>query len=520
MKINQTLSNYWLPILSGILIGTSYIPFPPWAIYFCFIPIWLFWLRNPSFKKIFLSGWITQYVFTLIGFNWVAHTVHEFGHLPIPIAFATLLIFCGFANLYVPIAGLTWFALTRLFRLSKRLSLVLLPVCMALSERIYPMIFDWNFGYSLIPLQFPIIHWAEIIGFEGLSALAILLNGPLLYCWQVKNTKQGKLGALSVVVFLILMNISGSFILKQLKQPDQKAQVLVVQANIGNLEKQAAEKGRGFRHHISNTYFRITRDALKEAKSPVDFIVWPETAFPDRVHPKHLSFGLGRKLQKFIQEIQTPLVTGIYSIKKTSGQVTNSLMTFNEKGELTDSPYHKTILLAFGEFIPGAQWFPKIKEWLPQVADFGRGNGPTAKKLNHFLIGPQICYEGLYPWFAKELADQNVHFIVNLTNDSWFGKWQEPFQHMYMTLARAIEFRRPVIRTTNTGVSTVALASGKILKQSPLHVEWSHTYEVPYSGQPINTFYQKFGIYLVPIFLYLLIGIILLKGWREKPRST
>src|SRR6185437_13880186 len=69
-------------ILSGILIGTSYIPFPPWAIFFCFVPLWITWFDEKSWWEIFWTGWATQFVLALIGFNWIAYTVHEFGHLP------------------------------------------------------------------------------------------------------------------------------------------------------------------------------------------------------------------------------------------------------------------------------------------------------------------------------------------------------------------------------------------------------------------------------------------------------
>ena len=77
-------------------------------------------------------------------------------------------------------------------------------------------------------------------------------------------------------------------------------------------------------------------------------------------------------------------------------------------------------------------------------------------------MGPQICYEGLFDWFGRALANEGAQVIMNITNDSWYGTWEEPFQHGYMTLARAVEVRRPLVRSTNTGLSSVALASGEI----------------------------------------------------------
>ena len=79
--MNNTLKFLSLPILSGILIGTSYIPFPPWASILCFVPLWLFWTKQSHLNNVLLGGFITAFVFTLIGFNWVAYLLHEFAHL-------------------------------------------------------------------------------------------------------------------------------------------------------------------------------------------------------------------------------------------------------------------------------------------------------------------------------------------------------------------------------------------------------------------------------------------------------
>ena len=70
-----------LPILSGVLIGTSYIPFPPWASLFCFVPLWIYWTQQSRLSQILWGGVTSAFVFTLIGFNWVTYTLHEFAHL-------------------------------------------------------------------------------------------------------------------------------------------------------------------------------------------------------------------------------------------------------------------------------------------------------------------------------------------------------------------------------------------------------------------------------------------------------
>ncbi|PPD47973.1 MAG: apolipoprotein N-acyltransferase, partial [Methylobacter sp.] len=123
------LRNPWLlPILSGIFIGTSYIPFPPWASLFGFVPLWLFWLRQTRLRPVLLGGLLTAFVFTLIGFNWVALTLHQFAHLDWPWAIVGLMLYGVIANLYVPVAGLFWFLGRRFLRGSERWSLWLMAV--------------------------------------------------------------------------------------------------------------------------------------------------------------------------------------------------------------------------------------------------------------------------------------------------------------------------------------------------------------------------------------------------------
>jgi apolipoprotein N-acyltransferase len=117
------------------------------------------------------------------------------------------------------------------------------------------------------------------------------------------------------------------------------------------------------------------------------------------------------------------------------------------------------------------------------------------------------------------LAELGAQFIVNATNDSWYGSWQEPHQHLYMTLARGVEFRRPVLRATNTGISTVSLASGDVLERSPIHQDWAGVYRVPYRKNPPATVYQT-GFYVVPVLLWVsLIGLLTLGrgGPTRKP---
>jgi len=512
----STPKRWLLPVLSGILIGTSYIPFPPWASLFCFVPLWLFWNQQTRLRDVFLGGLLTAFVFTLIGFNWVAHLLHEFAHLDWPIALIGLLFYALIAHLYVPLAGILWFTGQRKFEWSKRLSLGLMAIITVLCEAYSFTLFDWNFGYSWYGANLPIYQWAEFIGFSGLSAATLLCNIPLYVAWQKRKQNSGKVLLAVVISGFMLLNFSGLWLQARLPKPDASFTTLLVQASTENAEKMAAELGKGYSQEILNRYTVLTDNALNSHKDKkIDFVLWPETAFPALLGDQFKLNKLPIALAEFLHERQLPLITGAYSVEEQTRLITNSLFVLNQDGEIVPPHYSKTILLAFGEYIPGEQFFPQIRDWLPETGHFARGKGPThLLNWNGYKMGAQICYESLFPGFSRSLAELGAQFIVNVTNDSWYGNWQEPYQHMYMTLARGIEFRRPVLRVTNTGISTVSLASGEILERSPVHKPWAGIYDVPYLKNPPATFYQNW-YWLVPGLLWGALILLLATGIKR-----
>ncbi|MCQ8102738.1 apolipoprotein N-acyltransferase [Methylomonas sp. SURF-2] len=511
-------SQWWLPVLSGVFIGTSYIPFPPWASLFCFVPLWLFWRQQNSLKNVVLGGLLTSFIYTLIGFNWVTYTLHEFAMVNWFVSAIGMALFALFGHVFVPVAGALWFW-SRGFYVSDRSSFALMAVLTALAELYVPMLFKWNFGYSWYGAGAPVYQWAEFVGFSGLSMLTILANLPVLLAWRQRAHIGGKLSLTAILLVFLGLNGGGMWLKNRLPEPDASLVTMMVQADISNLEKQAMEHGRGLRGEILKKYLQVTEAGLAENPA-VDFVMWSETAFPALLGPEFNHSDYARELRAFLQAHRVALITGAYGKHESSGLITNSLFAIDKQGNVTEPHYSKTNLLALGEFIPGEETFPWLRTLLPMVGHFGRGPGPTLLlNFNGYAMGPQICYESLFPEFSKGLADLGAQFIVNVTNDSWYGSWQEPYQHLYMTLARGVEFRRPVLRVTNTGVSTVSLANGEVLALSPTDARWTGVYRVPYRAQPRTTFYQRhFG--LMPGLLWSALAVLLAIGVRKKRGKT
>ncbi len=494
-SIKKYIRDYSAPISTGILFGGSYIPFPPWALFFCLVPLWKSWTHESSLKKIFISGWLGQFIFTAIGFHWIANTTVEFGHLPWPIGIAALVLFCSVANLQIPLAGMIWYKLFK--NRSTLYSCLGLALITVLLDAIYPQIFSWNFGYPWLWGKLPGYNFADLIGFQGLGAVTLIINALVLHASTLATSKKRYA---QIFIGVVIFNLLGYLWSFHWPEGDGKLRVSIIQANIGNFEKFAAERNSDFRMPITQKYYELTRRSLFYEPTP-DLILWPETAFPANLHETVQDHHFQSQFRTFISSIEKPLLAGGYIELPNDGPYYNSFFYFNKNGEILES-YNKSHLLAFGEYLPGSEYFPSIKKLLPEVSDFGRGAGPsilthTTPDQEKIKIGPQICYEGLFPYFSKELSNKGAQIFVNVTNDSWFGHTFEPYQHLYMTLARAIEFRRPLIRSTNTGITAVVTSHGKMILQSPQQVEWFATVDVPYEKNPGETFFARFGFYLI-----------------------
>jgi apolipoprotein N-acyltransferase len=519
-------------ILSGVLMGTTFIPFPPWATLFCYVPLWLYlWNHCSNWKEGFFAGWWTQFVLSLIGFHWIYWVGIEFGHLPWPIALLGLLGFSALVHTYIAFASALGIYLRRQRGLSSFSFFVVMALLFSLSERLWPSIFPWNLGYTFLWAKLPLIQFADVIGFEGLSTLCLLFQAALASLWVTRKDRSSKktlaLFATMCGAF-VAMNILGLFWKTRVQLPDAQIEALVVQANIGNLEKIQAEKGRGYQLSIIDDHLQLMRDFRinkPDLFNSSDVIIWPETAFPDFLDREHLGFSRPSYLLRAMTDFQKPFLGGAYSRENREFPLEsldyNALFLLNPDGSSLSPPYRKTHLLIFGEYLPLTDTFPFLLKWFPFVSNFGRGPGPSLLKQNlkksadnsslnsELLWGAQICYEGLFPRFTRELSHKGAQILINVTNDSWFGKSFEPYQHMTMTLARAIETRLPLIRSTNTGITTVMLADGTQLESSPLHKEWVGHYRVPYVQNPEPTFYVKYGHLDSWIWTFLLFGLIL-----------
>ena len=518
-KIKKNLYFYSLPLLSGLLMAVSYIPFPPYLLFFCYIPLWVFALRQKKIKSLFIGAWLCQFVATLLGFHWLAYTFREFGFFSWPLSILGLLGFASFANLHIPIALILWFWSQKILsklEVNKFFSFILLPLYSVLVMKYYPMIFEWHWGYSWFYAGWPAIQTAEIWGFQFLNTLTLFFNYLGLcggYYYFSRSRKKAFLVWGGGLLLFTLLNIQGLYLKHRWPEPNKTARVLIIQPNIKNLHWQFRKSKKDPRKLALNQLFKETGQFFKEGtfinkqgELRPDFILWPEGAYPYRINHNKEVASRSFVSQK-ASEWQTPIL--LSATGESPLGVTNSLFAFNQKGQLMQPPYDKVWLLAFGEYLPGEKWFNWSK-WLSYYGrSFKRGTGEYKTiDIKNYRLGLQICYESLFDFWTRDLVREGVDILVNVTNDSWYGRGFEPYQHLYMTLARSIEVRRPLVRGTNTGFSAVISAKGDILKKSSLYKEDSWIQKVPYYSQGKQSLWTSWGYYINSFFIWtLMVGV-------------
>ena len=168
----------------------------------------------------------------------------------------------------------------------------------------------------------------------------------------------------------------------------------------------------------------------------------------------------------------------------------NSAFLIDPNGNVIGK-YDKVHLVPFGEYVPLQEWFPFIGKLVEEVGDFKSGQKGQTLPWGEFPLGIQICYEMIFPDLSREMARNQAAFLINMTNDAWYGKTSAPYQHFSMAVFRAVENRRSLIRSANTGISGFIDPVGRIIASTPLFEEAVITRSMPVLKT--ESFYTRYG---------------------------
>ncbi|MBF0161219.1 MAG: apolipoprotein N-acyltransferase [Magnetococcales bacterium] len=440
-----------------------------------------------------------------LGFSWLLTSLHQYGGIP---WLGSVLILVGFAALMALYPALFGALLNPLSPRPWLLPLAA-PALWVVTEWLRAHLFS-GFAWNLVGYGWErwstFVQIADVGGVFLLSWLMVLPAAVGAACWLERATGRSVWlrSAAGLILLLGALHGYGEWRLTTLQNKPQAEQppsirVAIVQGNIPQQLKWATDQQK----NTVERYLQLSRTLAL----PVDLVVWPETAmaFFFRSNPDYLD-----QISQLSRELAAPILTGTPTIDRDSEEEPwryyNSMVLLDESGSL-DQRYDKHHLVPFGEFIPLRAWLPAhISKFTAGTEDFSSGPGPVPLPWHKGEIGPLICYEAIFPDEVRQLANTGVRWLINITNDGWFGDSAKP-QHLAMVRLRAVENRLPMIRSANTGISAVFDASGQELGRIPPDQAGTVTVTVPPgSGESL---YRQWGDLWIGGWLSLL----LLSGW-------
>jgi apolipoprotein N-acyltransferase len=191
-----------------------------------------------------------------------------------------------------------------------------------------------------------------------------------------------------------------------------------------------------------------------------------------------------------LEDLTVPLLFGAGSVREENGRrvKTNSAFLAGADGTIRDV-YDKNLLIPLAEYVPFAGAFPALETWFPHVQEFAAAREVPPLRLGAWRIVTPICYEAVRPEFVRRMmAHSRPHLLVTLANDAWFGASQEPWMHLALARLRAVEHRRFMVRSTNSGISAIVDPAGRIVARTRLLARDSLRATVrPLDGETVYT---------------------------------
>jgi apolipoprotein N-acyltransferase len=463
---NQKISLFFLGLLSALLFA----PINFFPIGFLVFPILLILIDQEKPKIAFYLGWFFAFGHFASGLYWISISlfvdITRFWWL---LPFSISLIPAAMA-LYVAISCYFYCKIIDKFQIKdKIIKIFLFALLWVIFEILRSILFTglpWNLiGYSFLFWNL-MPQIASKIGIYGLSFIAIIFFTTPYFCYENDLKKKKNIIYLLFCAFLLIfMVIFGYFQINNNKITEKSAKIRLIQPNIKQEDKWSEEER--YKSFLKNiTYSK--GDFMEKSGQKPDYIIWSEASVP---------YILGHDRKFLLDEISqiipqnSLLITGAIRAKyddQSVEEIFNSLFIIDSNTKIIDH-YDKSHLVPFGEYIPFAKFLPFLSKITYGSLDFSSGDGNKSLKLNNNIsFSPLICYEIIFPW---KIIDKNNRpdFLINITNDAWFGVSSGPYQHLDMARMRAIENQIPVIRTANTGITAIIDKNGRLLDKISLN---------------------------------------------------
>lgn len=470
-----------IAVVAGAVSALAMPPFDIFPVLFVTMPI-LVWLIDGTtapvdagfFRRLWPAariGWLFGFGYFLAGLWWLGMAFLVDGDefiwlLPVAVLVlpAGLALFWGFGA-----------AVARIFWADGWRRIVALSAGLALAEWLRGTIFTgfpWNtIGYAAMPNPL-MMQSASVLGLYGITPLALLVfSSPGIFAAS-SSVRPRRMRALFVVVLTLVVAHLGFGAWRLSTATNEmvdNVKLRIIQPGI----KQAEKWQEGKEMEIFNRYITLsaqTNSSTTKALDGVTHLIWPESAFPFLLTRNRAAIA---SIAALLPQ-NTTLITGAMRAEaavpgSTEGFTFNSLYVINGDGEIIGAQ-DKVHLVPFGEYLPFQSQMESLG--LRQLTRL-RGGFSAGHQRRHIPLEdapaflPLVCYEIIFPGQVRG-AGEEPGWIINVTNDAWYGNTPGPYQHLRQARIRAVEEGLPLIRAANSGISMISDSFGRIIRIIPL----------------------------------------------------
>jgi apolipoprotein N-acyltransferase len=464
---------------TGALLHLAY-PWPGWDLlgWVGLAPVLTLAATARSPARAALEGALAGLAFHVLLLRWLVHTMTTFSTLSWPLAVLVVLGLAAYLALYwsAVAAAVAW--------LEERLgpaALWLAPALWVAGElaRTYLLAgFPWGLlGY--VPYRrLALIQVAAWSGVYGVSFLLVVVNTAV--AWPLVRRSAAAVTTGTVIAAGSLGAALALGVAASARPGGETIPVALVQGNVAQHLKWDQTQQQA----ILRTYAELTRAAARESR----LVIWPEAAVPAYVRLEPWVSGW---LTALAAEVDRPLLVGAPDAEEVSGRIRylNSAFLVEPRG--IAARYDKIHLVPFGEYVPLKRLLSFVEAIAAEIGEFTPGRDRVVFPLSGAPFGTVICYEAIFPDQFRRFVRDGARFMVNITNDAWFGDSGGPLQHLATVPLRAVENGVAIARAANTGVSALVHPSGRIEPQLGLFQRGALRVDVPLRTR--ETFYTRFG---------------------------
>jgi apolipoprotein N-acyltransferase len=536
-------SGYLTAILAGLLLASAFPKFNCAGFAWIAPALMLFAARGKNGADAARTGYVSGLAFWLASLYWLL--LIPVTGFPI-LGWLALGAFCAlFSSAWVWLVSNTGFQISNFDSWSRRTLWTLTGAAAwvaleMLRARIFGG-FPWNLlGVSQFKIV-PLIQFASVTGVYGVSFLIVWFSLALFSAAQMifRHPTRRFIWQAEIVlplVVTVICFVGGFFSLNRGLPAENSLRVTLIQPSVPqSLIWSSSADSQRFRELLDRSQRalisagRIPRvpDLENETNSgtrgtrPSDLLLWPESAVPD------IDDATYRAINQFAQSNRVAIILNGDDVEfhPDTTNFFNSAFLVGPDGRWRNV-YHKRQLVIFGEYVPLVRWLPFLKWFTPITGGWTSGDKavqfelerrtPVRHEINivseqadavigvpsvrtQFKTSPLICYEDMFPGTGREAAADDTDFLVNLTNDGWFGDSAEQWQHCAAAVFRAVENHLPLVRCANNGVSCLINADGRISQiftdaTGDVHGPGALTVEVPLPAEKrAPTFYHRHG---------------------------